>query len=108
MPRCKPGDIAIITYDVPSCTANIGRMVEVSGPSEIDRNGRLTWLIQPVTPEPYMINDWDGKFVYFMRFRESGIEHPDEWMMPIRPDDLDEDTDEQEDLTKDREVVVSR
>ncbi len=53
--RCKPGDLAIIMYDVPQCAANIGRAVEISGPAEYDRHGRLTWLIQPVTAEPYPI-----------------------------------------------------
>jgi hypothetical protein len=108
MPRCKPGDLAIITYDVPSCTANIGRVVQVSGPAAIDFNGRLTWLIQPVTLEPYMINDWDGEFARFMDYQESTIEHPDTWMTPIRPDDLDEDTDQQEDVTREKEVVTCR
>jgi hypothetical protein len=95
--RCKPGDLAIIMFDVPSYVANIGRVVKVSGPSYMDRNGRLTWLIQPVTPEPYMINDWDGEFVEFMAYQEYGIEHPDEWMLPIKPEPEEdhEETDEE-------------
>ena len=55
--RCKPGDLAIIMYDVPQCAANIGRVVEISGPAEYDRHGRLTWLIQPVTSDPYLIHN---------------------------------------------------
>lgn len=88
MPHCKPGDLAMITHDVPSCSANIGRIVVVDGPSRVNRRNQLTWLIQPVTDEPYMINGRDGEFVRFMDYREHGIEHPDPWMMPIRPGDL--------------------
>jgi hypothetical protein len=81
--RCNAGDLAIITHDFPSCAANIGRIVRLSGPAERDRNGRLTWLIEPITDEPYMVNDWDGHFVRFLKFNEQGIEHPDEWMTPV-------------------------
>jgi hypothetical protein len=89
--RCKPGDLAIITCDVPQCTANIGRVVEISGPARYDRNGRITWLIQPVTLEPYLINNWDDTSVRFMDYREEGIEQPDDWLLPIRPEkELDE------------------
>ena len=88
MSHCKPGDLAMITHDVPSCSANIGRIVVVGGPPRINRHRQLTWLIQPVTSEPYMINDRDGEFVKFMDYQEYGIEHPDPWMMPIRPGDL--------------------
>jgi hypothetical protein len=89
MSRCKPGDLAMITRDVPSCKENIGRIVRVSGPPGFNRHGQLTWLIQPVTAEPYLVNDALGEFVRFMEFQEPEIEHPDIWMMPIRPDDID-------------------
>ncbi|MBN8519995.1 MAG: hypothetical protein J5X22_17090 [Candidatus Accumulibacter sp.] len=83
--RCKPGDLAIIIYDVPGCEENIGRVVHVSGPPAIDYKGQLTWLIMPVdTTEPYVIdNPFDGTFRY-MGYLESGIEHPDDWILPIR------------------------
>jgi hypothetical protein len=106
--RCKSGDLAVITRDVPSCTPNIGRIVAVSGPAAVDRWGHVTWLIQPVTPEPYMINDHLGRFVGFMKFGETGIEHPDDWMMPVRPGKPDEDADEQENRVTDKEVVSCR
>ena len=99
--RCKPGDLAIILYDLPECTDNIGRMVEVSGPAATGEDGLTTWLIQPVTPEPFLINNSEGKFVRFMDWQEHGIEHPDAWMVPIRPDDLLDETEE------DRELVGS-
>jgi hypothetical protein len=82
--RCKPGDLAIIMYDVPQCMTNIGRVVEISGPAEYDRHGRLTWLIQPVTPEPYLIHTSHDDTVRVMGYPEPGIEHPDEWMQPVQ------------------------
>jgi hypothetical protein len=106
--RCKPGDLAIILYDVPSCTPNIGRVVSVSGPPAINRLGQLTWLIQPVTLEPYMMNNRDGSFLGFAPYQDGKLEHPDAWMLPIRPDTDDDGTDEQEDLTREREVVTCR
>lgn len=106
--RCKSGDLAVILYDVPQCTANIGRIVEVSGPVAIDSNGRRTWLIQPVTPEPYLINTFHDDSVRFMDYQEYGIEHPDEWMMPIRLDPNDEDFLEGEELDNPKELVVSQ
>ena len=81
--RCKPGDLAIIMYDVPQCAANIGRVVEISGPAEYNRDGRLTWLIRPVTPDPYLIHTRHDGTVRVMKYPEPGIEHPDEWMSPV-------------------------
>jgi hypothetical protein len=92
--RCKPGDLAIIMYDVPQCTANIGRVVEISGPAEYDRHGRLTWLIQPVTAEPYLINTSHDDSVRVMGYPEPGIEHPDEWMTPVEQRSAPERADE--------------
>jgi hypothetical protein len=82
--RCKPGDLAIIMYDVPQCMTNIGRVVEISGPAEYDRHGRLTWLIQPVTADPYLIHNSQDDSVTVMGYPEPGIEHPDEWMQPVQ------------------------
>jgi len=106
MPRCKPGDLAVILHDVPSCTMNIGRVVSVSGPSRIDPNGRLAWLVYPINPEePYAVNNWDGSFSGFMGLGDANLEQPDEWMMPIRPDEFDDDGVEQEAL--DREMALA-
>lgn len=109
MTRCKPGDLAIITREEPGCEANIGRMVHVNGPLALyRRSGQQTWLIMPVDDtEPWLVSNGKGG-AYFMRYRDPTIEHPDDWMTPIRPDDLDEDIDEQEDLTREREVVTCK
>lgn len=89
--RCKPDGLAIIAIDFPSCKSNIGRVVKVSGPPALNRYGQLTWLIQPVTPEPFGINDSKGEFDYFMKPGETGIEHPDDWMIPIPPNSGNEE-----------------
>ena len=96
--RCKPGDLAIIMYDEPQCTANIGRIVEVSGPPAYDIDGHLTWLIQPVTPEPYLINNRVDAAVRFMEWQEYGIEHRDDRMLPIRQEPKLEEVVERTDL----------
>jgi hypothetical protein len=102
--RCKPGDLAVILYDVPSCIDNMGRVVAISGPLDINSEDQLTWIIQPVTPEPYMINDRHGDFLRFMGYQESGIEHPDEWMMPLRPE-VEEDTTEVEKIIVEETLI---
>lgn len=82
--RCKPGDLAIILHDAPQCVANVGRVVEVFGPAAIDHHGRLTWLIKPVTPEPYWVNNSRDDSIRPMTDEDQDIEHPDEWMQPIQ------------------------
>ena len=104
--RCKPGDLAIIIADVPQCSGNIGRAVAVKGPLATDRNGRLTWLIQPLTPEPYLINSWIDDSVRFMDWQEPDIEHPDEWMMPVTPDDQCDKNEEPERLKRKQPAKV--
>ena len=88
--RCKPGDLAIIIRDTSKCDSNIGCLVRVSGPAEINQRGQLAWLIQPDTYRPYIIEEYGGA-VYVMEPGDNNIEHPDEWMLPIRPEDLPEE-----------------
>lgn len=81
--RCRPGDLAIITRDEPGYQENIGRIVEVHGPARQDLDSGTTWLIVPVTRQPYAIMTRNGK-LYSVEIKVSDeIEHPDAWMMPI-------------------------
>ena len=98
--RCRPGDLAIIIREVPQCTDNIGRIVEVSGPPSVNCYGQTTWVIQPVAPEPYLINTYHDIAVRFMEWQEPDIEQPDVWMLPIRPDDLLDETEEDRKLVR--------
>lgn len=82
--RCKDGDVAVITWDYPECLSNIGRLVQVRGPVRIC-DGMPGWRICPVTPERYALREVDGSFITEHVTWESRIDHPDGWMVPIRP-----------------------
>lgn len=87
--RCRPGDLAIITRDEPGYQENIGRIVEVHGPARQDSATGTTWLIVPVTRQPYAVMTKRGK-LYSVEIKVSDeIEHPDAWMLPIRGDELE-------------------
>jgi hypothetical protein len=83
--RCKDGDIAMITWDLPECLENIGRLVQVRGPVAIN-GGVPHWAISPVTPELYAFREIDDSLAYENVTWASRIEHPDEWMTPIQPE----------------------
>lgn len=107
--RCKPGDLAVIINEVPSCAANIGRIVKVDGPPRINDRGQVTWLIMPVTDEPYSVNDdLTGEFLRFMGPDDNDLEHPDGWMLPVRIDDEDESVEDVTAFDQEREVVTCR
>lgn len=87
--RCKPGDLAIVVYDIPECTANIGRVVEVRGPLECSRHYKLwCWLIKPVRDPGWRV-DRRGRICTEQVTWTTRIEHPDAWLLPIRPEDLE-------------------
>jgi len=91
--RCRPGDLAIILRDDPGYEENIGRIVEVHGPARQTCTMVLTWLIVPVTRQPYAVCTRNGKLFDCALTVEDEIEHPDDWMMPIRPEALSEERD---------------
>jgi hypothetical protein len=84
--RCKQGDIAIITWDLPECLENIGRLVQVRGPLKVE-DAVAYWRIQPVTPELYAFRELDDTLVRDRVTWASRIQHPDGWMIPIKPDE---------------------
>lgn len=95
--RCKPGDIALIIADEPGCEANIGRLVHVRGPLAPDFRTLLpTWLIKPVHKGPWMVGDYKGSAKPQNVFWKSRIQHPDNWMVPLRPPESDDSVSEQE------------
>ncbi|MBM3151883.1 MAG: hypothetical protein FJ189_01805 [Gammaproteobacteria bacterium] len=84
--RCKDGDLALVIHDEPDCEANIGRMVEVRGP--VNFNPRLElpcWLVKPVTSEPYLVKETTEVVVGEVVGWASRVEHPDAWLLPLRP-----------------------
>lgn len=82
--RCKDGDLAVITWDHPGCRQNIGRVVQVQGPVRDDGYGPA-WRIRPITESLYVFLDLDGSIGRESVTWESRIDHPDAWMIPIRP-----------------------
>jgi hypothetical protein len=82
---CKNGDYAIVIYDTPLCAANLGRIVEVRAPVKIDATLDLPcWLIKPVRPTPYLVERRDAVQPEIVDWA-SRIEHPDAWLLPLRP-----------------------
>jgi hypothetical protein len=89
--------MAIVTRDVPICSANVGHLVKVTGHLAINRIGQPTWGVVPVNPETYLVNNWDGEIEGFANeFGE--LDHPDEWLAPIRPEPEDDDVESSQDL----------
>lgn len=85
--RFNPGDLAVITYDTPGCEANIGRVVEILDESTGGLYGdRLAWCISPVTDDLYVVefDQGDETHFRFMEQGETGVVHPEDWMMPVK------------------------
>jgi hypothetical protein len=91
--RCKDGDIAVITWDLPDCLENIGRLVQVRGPLKIEDEVAY-WRIQPVTPQLYAFRELDDTLARDRVTWSSRIQHPDRWMIPIESDEELKDTDQ--------------
>jgi hypothetical protein len=86
--RCREHDLALVIYDTPNCSSNIGRVVRVRGP--VIRSHRsdnmLTWLIRPVCRNHWAIVNVHGGLVKRSVRWADRIEHPDAWLLPLRPD----------------------
>ena len=83
--RCKPGDLAWVTYDEDSCAANIGRLVRVKGPLVLSRQygGKATWLIFPVDRRVWSVLSGTGGRYGLLITTKHRIEHPDAWLCPL-------------------------
>ena len=89
--RCKPGDLALVLYDEPSCSENIGKIVEVRGP--VQRNSRLKlmcWLIKPINRQLWHCVRRSGEHYTSHVTWTRQLEHPDAWLLPLRPGEIDE------------------
>jgi len=82
--RCKDGDLAVITWDHQGCRQNIGRLVQVRGPVRNDGFGPA-WRIRPITENLYHFLERDGSLGQESVTWQSRIDHPDAWMIPIKP-----------------------
>ena len=83
--RCKPGDIAVILYDEPSCLLNVGRLVRIHPTLKLNPSYQLEcWLIEPLDPAPWAVSKVDGTVYTKPIGLADEIEHPDAWMLPIK------------------------
>ncbi len=104
--NCKHGDLAIVINDYPECVANIGRVVEVRGPSHIDREGLLVWCA-PISSEPFLYNTWEDPTPFPMSPDDNDIQHPDAWLLPILSVAEYRKIDEQIELTAPKELELA-
>lgn len=83
--KCKPGDIAIVICDEPGCEANLGRLVEVRGPLDVDDHGLDTWLIRPLHNAAWSWMSWPHGIPTIRTGPcTHTVEHPDAWLLPLR------------------------
>ncbi len=84
--KCKDGELALVVYDELGCEQNIGKVVRVSGPVEINSQLNLSyWLIQPLHQNPWKVITLKGELITQRVTWQSRIEHPDAWLIPLRP-----------------------
>jgi hypothetical protein len=82
--RCWPGCIAFVVNDTNACRMNIGRLVAVRGPVQINRDLELPcWLVRPLSRAPYAIEHQVELTIGRVSWK-SRAEHPDAWLTPIR------------------------
>ena len=84
--RCKDGDLAVMIGDMPGCESNIGRIVEVRGPAMLNHQcGLICWRIRTVTRKKLINLYPSGELLAERVTWKSRTEHPDCWLIPIRP-----------------------
>jgi hypothetical protein len=90
MLRCTEGDLAVVTHEEPGCEVNVGRMVTVCGPVKVHERFGPTWLIQPIHPGKWAVSRRAAGGVVFEYPPLRMVEHPDKWLMPLRPPEPNE------------------
>lgn len=90
MLRCKEGDLAVVIREEPGCEINVGRTVTVSGPVKVHDQSGPTWLIQPTHAGEWAVFRRAAGSVVFEHPPLCMVEHPDRWLMPLRPPESDE------------------
>jgi hypothetical protein len=100
--RCKPGDIAMITWDYDDCLENLGCLVEVGRRLSME-DGMYVWRIRPITPELYALREANDSLTRESVTWASRVNHPDAWMVPIRPQQPGADAEETDGLGIPRE-----
>ena len=99
--RCKDGDMAVIVGDVPGCEGNIGCIVQVRGPT-IKLSGYICWRIKPLENRKILIREFNGVIVSEKVFGNYRIQHPDCFLLPIRPPEVGKTIETSNDLKIER------
>lgn len=94
--NCRPGDLAVVLHDEPTCASNIGHIVRVHGPMAMTKDLGATWLILPVGRRKWAVHNRDGTFRKMVVRLRDRIEHSDAWLMPLRDDDVSGVAEEEE------------
>ena len=85
--RCKDGDLALVIQDEPVCAGNVGKIVQVRGPILLNRRLKLMcWLIKPVNRQLWHCVRSNGEHYTSLVTWKKQTEHPDAWLMPLKPD----------------------
>ncbi len=106
--RCKDGDLAVIVGEMPGCESNIGRIVEVRGPAMLNHQcGLICWRIRTVTRKKLINLYPSGELIAENVTWKSRTEHPDCWLIPIRPPAGDSNKSEPTALEINRQTEVA-
>ena len=92
--RCNHGDLAIVVHDEPACASNIDQFVEIQGPvsSTSYQSGMVAWRIRQVDSHtPWAVREPDGSITFERLIWKSRVVHPDAWLLPSRPEALEDE-----------------
>ena len=84
--NCKPGDIAVITWDEAPVFSNVGKLVRVCAQSGYEPGFGLLWFIRPInhSDNHLFIDGWDNGVVKLRLPDDHHINHPDAWLRPLK------------------------
>ena len=91
--RCRDGDLAVIVGDFHGCEKNIGRIVHVRGPAMFNKQcSMICWDIKPINRRLHYVIEYDGFISKGPVSWKDDVVHPDQWLLPIRPPELSEES----------------
>lgn len=102
--RCKNGDLAVVLHDDLGCEGNVGRLVEVHGPSTSTRYPDQTvWYIRQLDPHAqWFVSECDCRIAQEWLTWGSRVTHPDAWLLPVRPGETEEAIEEVAEYNQDQ------
>jgi hypothetical protein len=88
--KCKDGYIALVTNKEPGCEFNIGKLVRVSGQMSKNKQGLVSWFIEPLERRLWWCLSPFDELECRMATFKCRIKHPDAWLLPIGQETSDE------------------